>query len=85
VTVVSSFPLGEIVQSREASDRVAKWAVKLMGETLSFAPKKAIKSQALADFLAEWTVTQLPTTPIQAKLWTMYFDGSLLKTGSGTG
>jgi hypothetical protein len=44
VTVVSSFPLGEIVQSREASGRVAKWIVELMGETLSFAPKKAIKS-----------------------------------------
>jgi dsDNA-binding SOS-regulon protein len=44
VTVVSSFPLGEIIQSREASGRIAKWAVELMGETLSFAPRKAIKS-----------------------------------------
>jgi ribonuclease HI len=56
-----------------------------MGETLSFAPRKAIKSQVLADFLAEWTDTQLPTAPIQAELWTMYFDGSLMKTGAGTG
>jgi hypothetical protein len=68
VTVVSSFPLGEIIQCREASGRIAKWAVELMGETLSFAPQKAIKSQVLADFLAEWTDTQLPTAPIQAKL-----------------
>jgi ribonuclease HI len=59
--------------------------VELMGETLSFAPRKAIKSQVLADFLAEWTDTQLPTAPIQAELWTMYFDGSLMKTGAGTG
>jgi hypothetical protein len=72
--VVSSFPLGEIVQNKEASGRVAKWAVELMGETLLFATRKAIKSQILADFLAEWTDTQLPTTPIQAELWTMYFD-----------
>jgi ribonuclease HI len=85
VTVVSSFPLGEIIQCREASGRIAKWAVELMGETLSFAPWKAIKSQALADFLAEWTDTQLPTTPIQPELWTMYFDGSLMKTGAGAG
>jgi ribonuclease HI len=55
-----------------------------MGETLSFAPRKAIKSQVLADFLAEWTDTQLPTTPIQPELWTLYFDGSLMKTGAGT-
>jgi hypothetical protein len=38
VTVVSSFPLGEIIQCREASGRVAKWAVELMGETISFVP-----------------------------------------------
>jgi ribonuclease HI len=85
VTVVSSFPMGEIIQCREASGRIAKWAVELMGETLSFAPRKAIKSQVLPDFLAEWTDTQLPTTPIQPELWTMYFDGSLMKRGVGTG
>jgi hypothetical protein len=50
VTVVSSFSLGEIIQCREASGRIAKWAVELMGETISFAPRKAIKSQDLADF-----------------------------------
>jgi hypothetical protein len=85
VTVVSSFPLGEIIQCREASGRIAKWMVELMGETLSFAPRKAIKSQVLADFLAEWTDTQLPTTPIQPELWNLYFDGSLMKTGAGAG
>ena len=31
VTVVSSFPLGEIIQCCEASGRIAKWAVELMG------------------------------------------------------
>jgi hypothetical protein len=83
VTVVSSFPLGEIIQCQEASGRIAKWAVELMGETISFAPRKAIKSQVLADFLAEWVDTQLPIAPIQPELWTMYFDGSLMKTGAG--
>jgi ribonuclease HI len=76
-------PLGEIIQCREASGRIAKWAVELMSETISFAPQKAIKSQVLADFLAEWVETQLPTAPIQPELWTMYFDGSLMKTRVG--
>jgi ribonuclease HI len=83
--VVSSFPLGEIIQCREASGRIAKWAVEIMGETISFAPRKAIKSQVLADFVAEWVDTQLPTAPIQPELWTMFFDGSLMKTGAGAG
>jgi hypothetical protein len=83
VTVVSSFPLGKIIQCREASGRIAKWAVEIMGETISFAPRKAIKSQVLADFVAEWVDTQLPTALIQQELWTMYFDGSLMETGAG--
>jgi ribonuclease HI len=85
VTVVSSFPLGEIIQCREASGRIAKWAVEIMGETILFAPWKAIKSQVLADFVVEWVDTQLPTALIQPELWTMYFDGSLMKTGAGAG
>jgi hypothetical protein len=42
--------------------------VEIMGETISFAPRKAIKSQVLADFVAEWFDTQLPTAPIQPEL-----------------
>jgi hypothetical protein len=60
VTVVSSFPLGEIIRNPDATGRIAKWSVELMGETLAYAPRKAIKSQILADFIAEWTDTQLP-------------------------
>ena len=56
-TVVSSFPLGEIVHNREVTGRIAKWLVELMGETLTYAPHKAVKSQILADFIAEWTNT----------------------------
>jgi hypothetical protein len=39
------------------SSRIAKWVVEIMGETISFAPRKAIKSQVLADFVAEWVDT----------------------------
>jgi ribonuclease HI len=56
-----------------------------MGETISFAPRKAIKSQVLADFVAKWVNTQLPAALIQPELWTMFFDGSLMKTGAGAG
>jgi ribonuclease HI len=35
--------------------------------------------------VAEWADTQLPTAPIQSELWTMFFDGSLMKTGAGAG
>jgi hypothetical protein len=70
VTVVFSFPLGEIIQKPDAAGRIAKWSVELMDETLAYTPRKAIKSQILADFVAEWMDTQLPPPQIQAECWT---------------
>jgi hypothetical protein len=83
ITVVSSFPLGEIIRSPNAAGRIAKWSVELMGETLAYTPRKAVKSQILEDFVAEWTDTQLPPPQIQAECWTLFFDGSVMKTGAG--
>jgi ribonuclease HI len=85
VTVISSFPLGEIIRNPDAAGKIAKSSVELMGETLAYAPRKAIKSQILADFVAEWTDTQLPPPQIQAECWTLYFNGSVMKTGAGVG
>jgi ribonuclease HI len=56
-----------------------------MGETLAYAPRKAIMSQILAYFVTEWTDTQLPPLQVQAECWTLYFDGSVMKTGAGAG
>jgi ribonuclease HI len=56
-----------------------------VGETLAYAPRKAIKSQILADFVTEWTDTQLPPPQVQAECWTLYFDGSVMKTEAGAG
>jgi hypothetical protein len=67
VTAVSSFPLGEIIRNPDASGRIAKWSVELMDKTLAYAPRKVIKSQILADFIAKWTDTQLPPPQIQAE------------------
>jgi hypothetical protein len=37
VTVISSFPLGEVIQKREVTGRIAKWAMELMGNGLAYA------------------------------------------------
>jgi hypothetical protein len=67
-TVVSLFPLGEIISNPDAVGRIAKWSVELMGKTLAYALRKVIKSQILADFVAEWTDAQLPPPQIPALL-----------------
>ena len=59
VTVVTSFPLSEVIQNRDATGRIAKWALELMGQGISYAPWTAIKSQVLANFVVEWTKVQM--------------------------
>ena len=39
VTVVTSFPLGEVVQNPNATGRIAKWALELMGQGITFATR----------------------------------------------
>ena len=36
--VVTSFPLSEVVQNRDAMRRIAKWALEPMGQGISYAP-----------------------------------------------
>ena len=85
MTVMTSFPLGEVIQNQDATGRITKWALKLMGQGISYAPRMAIKSQVLADFVTEWTEVQMPPAVIDQEYWTMYFDGSLMKKGTGMG
>ena len=54
VSVISNSPLSKILNNRDATGRVAKWAIELLPLDIKFEAKKAIKSQAIVDFLAEW-------------------------------
>jgi len=85
ISVVTNFPIGDILHNREAIGRIAKWAVELGSFHLDFKPRTAIKSQALVDFLAEWTEAQTPASGDDLEYWTMYFDGSLMLEGAGAG
>jgi hypothetical protein len=65
ITVVSSSALGDIINSRESSGRIAKWGLELMGHNISYIPCIAIKSQVLNNFMAEWMEEQAPPIPIK--------------------
>jgi hypothetical protein len=82
--VVTNFPLEDILRNRDATGRISKWTVELGALNIDFTPRKAIKSQALADFIAGWTEIQQPTPDVVLDHWKMYFNGSL-KLGVGAG
>jgi hypothetical protein len=55
ITLPSSQPFRDIFKNKEASGRIEEWATKLSQFEISYVSRTAIKSQALADFIADWT------------------------------
>jgi hypothetical protein len=85
VIVVTEFSIGDILHNKEAIGRIAKWPCELGAHDIEFQPRIAIKTQALVDFVLEWTEQQVPDNPEVAEVWRMYFDGSLKLQGAGAG
>jgi hypothetical protein len=55
VRVVSDRPLARVLQNKEAAGWIAQWAVEIGQYDVEFIPQRAIMSQALTYFIAEWT------------------------------
>ena len=78
-------PLNDIINNKDAIERIAKWAIELLPFEISYKPHRTIKSQVLVDFVAEWTEAELPKEYGSYSHWTMYFDGSKMLAGLGAG
>ena len=55
IIVPSSQPLKDVMRNREATVRIGKWAAELNEFSIDYVHRSAIQSQALADFIADWT------------------------------
>jgi hypothetical protein len=55
IRVTSDRGLGKLLRNPEASIRIVKWATELLGYNITFEPRRAIKSQVLANFIVDWT------------------------------
>ena len=77
IAVVTESPLGDILHNKEANGHIIKWAIELSTYSIEFRSRPTIKSQALADFVAEWTEIQEPIAATCPEHWVMYFDGAL--------
>ncbi|XP_060200376.1 uncharacterized protein LOC132628627 [Lycium barbarum] len=89
-------PIKFVMSKPVLSDRLARWYIQFQQFEITYIPQKAVKGQALADFLADhpipddWELTdELPdedamVVEIQSP-WKMYFDGAAQRDGAGAG
>ncbi|XP_019261357.1 PREDICTED: uncharacterized protein LOC109239266 [Nicotiana attenuata] len=92
VKVITTFPLRSILHKPEISGRLAKWAIQLSEHDITYQQRTAIKSQVLADYVADFSAEILPAAEQETlrasactDLWTLYTDGASNASGSGLG
>ncbi|XP_059288148.1 uncharacterized protein LOC132041451 [Lycium ferocissimum] len=91
-----SNPIKFVMSKPVLSDRLARWYLQFQQFEIVYVPQKAVKGQALADFLADhpipddWELTdELPDEDAMVieiqQPWKMYFDGAAHREGAGAG
>nr|XP_009770933.1 PREDICTED: uncharacterized protein LOC104221565 [Nicotiana sylvestris] len=93
ISVVTTFPLRSILYKPEISGRLAKWTIEISEHDITYQPQTAIKSQVLADFVADFSVNMMPKVKREAAhafpktqdLWILYTDDVSNASGSELG
>jgi ribonuclease HI len=72
------------MRNREATGRIGKWAAELNEFSIDYVHRSSIQSQALADFIADWTPgAQGEEATKDTEAWTVFCDGSWGTFGAG--
>ena len=71
------------------SGKLGKWSLSLVEFNLVYVPQKAVKGQALVDFLADHPCTDVTdfneSLVLEVTPWKLFFDGSKSEQGVGIG
>jgi len=77
IKVLSAQPIEALFRNSEAIGSIGKWTAELNEDTVVFKHRSAIKSQVLADFIADWTPVAFDTTlRLEGPVWTIHCDGA---------
>jgi hypothetical protein len=69
--------LKDIIRNREATGRIGKWVDELREFVTDFVHRSSIQSQALADFIVDWTACpQDEASAPKEVVWIVFSDGS---------
>ncbi|MCI18201.1 maturase K, partial [Trifolium medium] len=83
ITVRTDQPIKALLGRPDMAGRMLKWSVELSEFDIHYESKKALKAQALADFVAEMALPASPNS--EADKWTIFVDGASSSTGAGAG
>ncbi|XP_061349029.1 uncharacterized protein LOC133318105 [Gastrolobium bilobum] len=84
IIVKTNQPIRQVLHKPDLAGRMTNWAIELSEYDITFEIQKAIKAQALADFIMELT-PQNSEHEEHGDTWKVYVDGSSNNRGSGAG
>ena len=76
-------PIKKAMNKPKAAGRMVQWAIELSQFDVEYRPRTAIKAQALADFITEFTTPEDANR--QEDIWTINMDGSSTQQGGEAG
>ena len=83
IIVLTDQPMNKAMNRPNAARRMVLWAIELREFDIKYHPQMAIKAQALANFVAEFTLGV--KNEIDEAFWTVKVDGSSNKEVGGVG
>ena len=85
IVLLTNHPLRKAMSKLDAAGRLVQWLIELSEFDIDYRPQTAIKAQALANFIAEFTAKDdEPTEDVeQTSRWTVNIDGLSTKDSGG--
>jgi ribonuclease HI len=86
IIVMIDYPIRKAMNKPDAAGRLVQWSIEMSEFDIDYRPCTAIKAQALADFIAEFThPLKEDEQSEEGEAWTVNIDGSSTKEMSGAG
>ena len=86
IEIQIEYPMKQVLHKPETSGRLMKWAIELSEFDIKYEPKTSIKGHIFADFVMEFTSTELAEaaqTALDLPIWRLSVEGAANAQGSG--
>nr|XP_009411185.1 PREDICTED: uncharacterized protein LOC103992979 [Musa acuminata subsp. malaccensis] len=85
IEVIIDQPLRQVLSKFDVAGRLLKWSVELGEFDIHYVPRTAIKTQSVADFIAELADSGNGSPEQTEEAWELHVDGSVTSSSAGAG